>query len=96
MQILLDLSLGNTCFIVNIFAQNIRIKEIIKPNSKLPLSPKNNFGSLKRAKLKDIKMNMGINIVIKNNLIFSSDVRKYKIANMDIDVKLNVPSAPSK
>ena len=51
--------------------RNIKIKAIIKPNNKLPLSPKNNFGSLNKEKLKHKKINIGIKIVNRKNLISS-------------------------
>ena len=68
----------------------------MNPKSKLPLSPRNSFGSLKIEKLKHKKIQIGINIVIKNNWKFLSGTKKYKIANTEIDVKLKVPSIPSK
>ena len=52
------------------------MKEIIKPNNKLPLSPKNNFGSLKIAKLKNKKRIKSKNIDNKSNLIVSSVIKK--------------------
>ena len=56
----------------------------------------NNLGSLKKEKLKNKKIHIGIDIITKNNLIFSSDIKKYKIANVEIVVKPSVPSVPSK
>ena len=79
-----------------LFARYIRRKDTINPNSKLPLSPKNNFGSLKIAKLKNKKIQRGTNIVIKNIVIVSSEIKKNKIANVEIDIKVRVPSTPSK
>ena len=74
----------------------IKIKETIKPNNKLPLSPKNIFGNLKSEKLKHKKIHIGIIIIIKNNWKVWSGNKKYKIANTEHDEKLNVPSIPSK
>ena len=80
-------------------------KDTINPNSKLPLSPKNNFGSLKNEKLKNKKQIIGIIIVIRKNWTLSSFTKKwvlcskdkkYKIANTEIDVKPSIPSIPSK
>jgi hypothetical protein len=68
----------------------------MKPNSKLPLSPKNCFGNLKIEKLKNKKMAIGINTVIKNSSMFFSETKKYIIANEEIVVQLNKPSIPSK
>ena len=78
------------------FAKNIKKKEIMNPNNKLPPSPKNVFGSLKIEKLKHKKIHKGNNNIIKNNLIFSSISKKYNKNNTEIVVKLHVPSAPSK
>ena len=77
-------------------ARYIKIKEIINPSSKLPLSPKNILGNLKREKLKHKKIPIGIKMIIKNNWNSWSESKKYKIANTEIDAKLNVPSIPSK
>ena len=41
------------------------MNDIIKPNNKLPPSPKNNFGSLRIEKLKNKKKTNGINITTK-------------------------------
>ena len=78
------------------FAKNININEIIKPNSKLPLSPRNNFGRLKIEKLKNRKIIIVINKIIIKNLMFWFGAKKSKIIKTDIDVKLKVPSIPSK
>ena len=72
------------------------MKEIIKPNNKLPLSPKNNFGSLKIAKLKNKKRIKSKNIDNKSNLIVSSVIKKNKIINTVSEVNPNEPSIPSK
>ena len=77
-------------------AKYIKINEIIKPNSKLPLSPKNSFGSPRREKLKHKKIIIGINIIIRNNWKFLSGTKKYRITNTEIVVKLSVPFIPSK
>ena len=77
-------------------AEYINTNDIINPKSKLPLSPKNSFGSLKIEKLKNKKIQIGMDKVIKNNWSFWSETKKYKIANTEIEVKTNVPSAPSK
>ena len=42
----------------------------IDPKRKTPLSPKNNFGSLKREKLKHKKINNGTIIIVKNKFKF--------------------------
>ena len=68
----------------------------MKPSNKLPLSPKNNFGNLNMEKLKHKKNNMGIKIIIKNNLIFSLGVKKNKIPSVEIVEKPSTPSKPSK
>ena len=86
-------SMGWTIFWL---AKYIRINETIKPNSKLPPSPRNILGSLKSEKLKHKKIPIGIDIIIKNNWIFWSWIKKYKIAKTEIDVKPNAPSIPSK
>ena len=78
------------------FVKYIKRKEVIKPNSRLPLSPKNCFGSLKKEKLKNKKMTIGINKIIKNNRKVWSEIKKYIIENVEIDAKLSVPSIPSK
>ena len=82
----------------NNFSLAIKIskKEIIKPNNKLPLSPKNNFGSLNILKLKHKNIKIGIKIININNLISSSPIMKYKINNVDNIEIINVPSSPSK
>ena len=54
---------------------NINIKDITKPKNRLPLSPKNNFGSLKREKLKHKKINNGTIIIVKNK--FNSSTSGY-------------------
>ena len=72
------------------------MKEIIKPNNKLPLSPKNNFGSLKIAKLKNKKRIKSKNIDNKSNLIVSSVIKKNKIISTVSEVNPNEPSIPSK
>ena len=79
-----------------LFARYINVNEIIKPKSKLPLSPKNIFGNLKKEKLKLKKIRIGIIIIIKNNWNSWSGIKKYKIANTEHDVIHNVPSVPSK
>ena len=78
------------------FAKYIKINEIIKPNNKLPLSPKKSFGSLRIEKLKHKKTPSGNNIVIKNKLKLWFWTKKNKINITQIVVKLNVPSNPSK
>ena len=80
----------------NYFLAKIKMKEIIKPNNKLPLSPKNNFGSLKIAKLKNKKRIKSKNIDNKSNLIVSSVIKKNKIINTVSEVNPNEPSIPSK
>ena len=77
-------------------AINIKMNAIIKPSNKLPLSPKNNFGSLNIEKLKNKKIKRGSKSVIKNSLVFSSFTKKYKIPNTEIVAKVSVPSKPSK
>ena len=86
-------SIGWTMFKL---AKYININDIIKPNNKLPPSPKNSLGNLKMEKLKKIKMNRGINTIIKKKWKFLSGIKKYKIDNTETEEKLNVPSIPSK
>ena len=62
----------------------------------LPLSPKNNFGSLKTEKLNNKKTDLEIKIITKNNLRFSLFTKKYKINITEIDEKAKTPSNPSK
>ena len=62
-----------------LFARYINKKDIINPNNKLPLSPKNILGRLNKEKLKHKKIHSGIKMIIKNRPICSPDVRKYKI-----------------
>jgi hypothetical protein len=42
---------------------------MINPNSRLPLSPKKSFGSFKKEKLKNKKINVGMKIISKNSCI---------------------------
>ena len=75
-------------------AKNIRINEIIKPNSKLPPSPKNSLGRFKKEKLNNRKNPIGIDIIINNKRIFSSEIRKYRIANTEIVVTKHQGNGP--
>ena len=68
----------------------------MNPRHKLPLSPRNNFGSLNNEKLKHKKINIGINIVIKKSLMLLLGAKKNKINITDNVAKLRVPSIPSK
>ena len=54
------------------------------------------MGSLKNEKLKNKKITNGTKMIIKNLWKFWLGIRKYKIASVEIDTKLNVPSIPSK
>ena len=45
----------------------IKTNAIIKPNNKLPLSPKNNFGNLNNEKLKNKNNIKGNKTIVKNN-----------------------------
>ena len=47
-------------------ARYINKNDITKPNNKLPLSPKNNFGNFKKEKLKHKNNNTGNNNIVKN------------------------------
>ena len=74
-------------------AKYIKINEIIKPNSKLPLSPKNSFGSLRKEKLKHKKIIIGINNSenLKEIINFKT-IDKNKMINFKIsDTKLIDP-----
>lgn len=72
------------------------MNDIIKPNIKLPQSPRNSFGKFKIEKLKNKNIPIGIDIVIKNNFNFWSGIKKYKITNTEIEEKPKAPSIPSK
>ena len=82
--------------VILLLAEYIIKNEIIKPSNKLPLSPKNNFGRLNTEKLKNKKIKSGTNIIIRNSLIVSSGIMKYRIGNTEIVVIVKDPSIPSK
>ena len=77
-------------------ARNIKTKDMINPSNKLPLSPKNIFGSFNIEKLKHKKINNGIKVIIKNSLTFSSGIKKIKMLNTEIVKEVSKPSKPSK
>ena len=77
-------------------AKNINKKENINPNNKLPPSPKNIFGKFNKEKLNIKKIQIGINKINKNNLTSLLGIKKYNMPSVEIDVKLKVPSIPSK
>ena len=62
-------------------AAYIKMNDTIKPNNKLPLSPKKSLGSLKIEKLKNKKTQIGIIIINKNKSRFWSSIKKNRIAN---------------
>ena len=81
------------------------MKEIKNPNSRLPLSHKNNLGNFKNEKLKNKKITKGINIAAKKISTFCSDIKKWvsfliakktRIIKTEIVEKLKLPSIPSK
>ena len=74
----------------------IKTKAIIKPIVKLPLSPKNILGSLKKEKLKNKKIPNDVNINIKNRLKLRSSIKNINMQIIEIVVSVNVPSKPSK
>ena len=68
----------------------------MKPIVKLPLSPKNIFGSLNIEKLKKRKI-IKVEIMInKYSSMFSSGDKKNKIMRTANEVDVNEPSKPSK
>ena len=71
-------------------------KVFTNPNNKLPPSPKNIFGKLNKEKLNIKKIQIGIDKINKNNLTSLLGLKKYNMPNVEIDVKLKVPSIPSK
>lgn len=79
-----------------LLAISINVNDTIKPINKLPLSPKKTLGNFNNEKLNNKKIIKEIITKFKNINKSLSEIKKYKIKNVEIVAKLKVPFIPSK